>query len=106
MESLKSLVRTFVLDRERKTFSVSDRVEFSRPTAFEEAYTTFRGEEFGEVSVDVAVAAGGATLESAEHIDNPNRISPDRHSVKFASPVVAAEISFTFRAMPGKDCRK
>ena len=101
--SLKSLVRTFVLDRESKSFTVTDRVEFSEPTEYEEAYTTFNGKKFGGVSVDVAVKTGGETVESAEHIDNPNRISPDRHSVKFASPVASAEISFTFIAKPRKD---
>ena len=101
-KSLKSLVRTFVFDRAEKSFTVTDRAEFSEPTSFEEAYTTFRGDEFGDVDVAVAVKAGGETVQSVEHIDNPGRMSPDRHSVRFASPVDTAEISFTFRARPGK----
>ena len=98
VKSLKTLVRTFSFDRKAKTFTVSDRVEFSQPTDFEEAYTTFEGGKFGKAHVDVAVTAGGETVHAVEHIDNPGRISPDRHSVRFASPVDKAEISLTFRA--------
>ena len=103
VKTLKSLVRTFAFDRKDKSFVVTDRAEFSEPTAFEEAYITFEGSKFGEVSVDVAVAAGGETVQSVERIDNPGRISPDRHSVRFEAPVTEAEISLTFRAKPGKD---
>ena len=106
VRSLKTLVRTFSFDRKAKTFTVTDSVEFSEPTDFEEAYTTFRGGKFGEALVDVAVAAGGETVHAVEHIDNPNRISPDRHSVRFASPVTKAEISFAFKAKPRKDRKK
>ena len=97
VKSLKLLVRTFVFDREAKTFTVSDRVEFSEPTDFEEVYTTFKGVRFGEAIVDVAVSAGGETVQAVEHIDNPDRLSPDRHSVRFAAPVTEAEVSISFR---------
>ena len=106
VKSLKSLVRTFVFDRARKSFTVTDSAEFSEPTAFEEAYTTFRGKRFGEVSVDVEVKTGGEVVQSSEHIDNPNRISPERHSVRFASPVTSAEISLTFTAKTKKGQEK
>ena len=106
VKSLKTLVRTFSFDRVAKTFTVSDRVEFSEPADFEEAYNTFKGGKFGEALVDVAVAAGGETVRAVEHIDNPGRTSPDRHSVRFASPVTKAEISFTFKVNPRKDKKK
>ena len=97
VKSLKSLVRTFVFDRVAKTFRVTDRVEFTSPTEFEEAYTTFDGRKFGKVDVAVAVAAGGEVVRSSERVDNPERISPVRHAVRFAAPVAAAEITFTFK---------
>ena len=106
VKSLKSLVRTFVFDREKKTFTVSDSVEFSEPTDFEEVYTTFEGGKFGEALVDVAVTAGGETVHAVEHVENPGRISPERHSVRFASPVAKASISLTFRVKTGKDKKK
>ena len=106
VKSLKSLIRKFVFDRKKKSFMVVDAVEFSEPTAFEEVYTTFKGKKFGEVLVDVASKGGGETVQSVEHIDNPGRISPERHSVRFASPVASAEISFTFTAKPRKDKKK
>ena len=99
-------MRTFSLDRTAKTFTVTDRVEFSEPTDFEETYNTFKGGKFGEALVDVAVAAGGETVYAVEHIDNPGRTSPDRQSVRCASPVTKAEISFTFKAKPRKDKKK
>ena len=98
VKTLKALTRTFVFDRAAKTFSVTDKVSFSSPTAFEEVYTTFAGEKFGKV--EVAVKASGRTVQACEHVDNPNRISPDRHSVRFEAPVTEAEITLTFRAQP------
>ena len=98
VKALKSLVRTFVFDRAAKTFTVTDKVAFSEPTSFEEAYTTFEGEKFGRVAVAVTVRKGGKTTSSVEHIDNPERISPDRHAVRFVRPVTEAEVEFVFRA--------
>ena len=106
VKTLKSLVRQFTFNRKTRTFVVFDRVEFSEPTAFEEVYTTFKGDKFGEVSVDVASKGGGETVQSVEHIDNPGRISPERHSVRFASPVTSAEVTFNFKAKPRKDKEK
>ena len=100
VKSLKTLVRTFLFDREAKTFTVSDRVEFSEPTDFEVAYNTFSGKKFGEVLVDVVAAADAEVVHELEHIDNPGLVSPERHSVRFASPVIKAEISLIFRAKP------
>ena len=96
VKTLKSLTRTFVFDRTAKTFAVTDKVAFSSPTAFEEVYTTFEGEKFGKVTVDVK--ASDRTVQARDHVDNPNRISPDRHAVRFEKPVTEAEITLTFRA--------
>ena len=98
VKSLVSLVRTFVFDRVNDTFSVTDRVEFSEPSAFADVYTTFEGEEFGEVDVDVIVTKGGETRTSKEHIANPGRIEPERHLVEFVKPVTEAEMTFRFKA--------
>ena len=99
MDRFAPPTRTFVFDRTAKTFSVTDKVAFSSPSAFEEVYTTFEGEKFGKV--DVAVKASGRTLQACEHVDNPNRISPERHAVRFETPVTEAEITLTFRAQHG-----
>lgn len=93
---LLSLVRTFRFDRAKKTFSVTDAVKFSKPSAFEEVYTTFAGEKFGTPVVSVSVSKGGRTVRSSEHISNPGRIEPTRHSLAFESPVTEAEITLTF----------
>lgn len=98
VKSLVSLVRTFVFDRVNDTFSVTDRVEFSEPSAFADVYTTFKGEKFGEVDVDVIVTKGGETRTSKEHIANPDRIEPERHLVEFVKPVTEAEVTFRFKA--------
>ena len=98
VKSLVSLVRTFVFDRVNDTFSVTDRVEFSEPSAFADVYTTFEGEAFGEVDVDVIVTKGGETRTSKEHIANPGRIEPERHLVEFVKPVTEAEVTFRFKA--------
>jgi len=103
VESLVSLVRTFVFDRKGKSFTVSDKAVFSSPTDFEEAYTTFEGEKFGKAAVEVSVAKGGDVVRSVERVDNPERVSPYRHSVRFVAPVTEAEVSLTFRALPGKE---
>ena len=106
VKSLKSLIRKFTFNRKTKAFVVFDCVEFSEPTDFEEAYTTFKGAKFGEVSVVVVSKGGGDMVQSVEHIDNPGRISPERHSVRFASPVTSVEITFNFKAKPRKDKKK
>ena len=106
VKSLKSLIRKFTFNRKTKAFVVFDSVEFSEPTAFEEVYTTFEGDKFGEVAVDVVSKGGGNMVRSVEHIDNPGRISPERHSVRFAAPVTSVEITFNFKAKPRKDKEK
>ena len=93
---LLSLVRTFRFDRAKKAFSVTDSVKFSKPSAFEEVYTTFAGEKFGTPVVSVSVSKGGRTVRSSEHISNPGKIEPTRHSLAFESPVTEAEITLTF----------
>ena len=95
-ETLKSIVRTCTFDRKAKTFAVRDRVEFTAPTEFEDAYTTFEGEDFGNVGVKVNVVEGGATETRVEKIPNGRYPSPVRHGIKFSKPVLAAEIEMVF----------
>lgn len=95
---LVSLVRTFRFDRAKKTFSVTDAVKFSKPSAFEEVYTTFVGKQFGTPEVSVAVSKGGNVVRRSENISNPGAIEPIRHVLAFEHPVTEAEITLTFTA--------
>ena len=107
--ALKSLTRTFAYDRMAKTFTVTDRVEFSEPTAFESPFNTYLKESnpTGRVNNGVAnvnwnvrpsiAVTGGAYELVEEDIPNPNRLAPHRVAVRFTQPVRAAEVSMTYR---------
>ena len=109
--TLKSLRRTFVYDRAAKTFTVTDKVAFTEPTAFESPYNTFLVAENpsggavnnGKVKIAWGVrpevsAKGGAYELVEEAVANPNRIAPHRVAVRFKSPVKEAEVCVTYRA--------
>ena len=101
--SLKSLTRAFVYDRAAKRFTVTDRVLFTEPTAFESAYNTFleaanakRG-SWIEWNVRPEVSVSGGDFETVEEdIANPNRIAPHRVGIRLKAPVTSAEISFAY----------
>ena len=103
--TLKSLVRTFAYDRTAKTFTVTDKVVFAQPTAFESPFNTYleaanpshKGKIEWNVRPEVA-AAGGAYELVEEDVANPGRIAPRRVAVRFAAPVSEAEVVFTYRA--------
>ena len=110
--ALKSLVRTFAYDRAARTFVVTDKVEFSEPTAFESPFNTFLKEAnprcaVNNGSVKIAwnvrpeiAAQGGAYEIVEEDVANPNRISPRRVAVRFKEPVLSAEVSMTYALTP------
>ena len=104
--TLQCLTRTFAYDRKAKTFTVTDRVSFSEPTAFESPFNTYletanasrRNAKIGwNVRPEIAVK-GGAYKLVEEDIPNPNRIAPHRVSVRLTQPVSSASIVQTYRA--------
>ena len=108
--ALKSLVRTFAYDRAARSFTVTDKVEFSEPTSFESPFNTYlenanptckvnngRVRIGWNVRPEIAVK-GGAYELAEEDIPNPNRLAPHRVAVRFREPVRSAEVSLTYRA--------
>jgi len=113
---LCSLIRTFVYDRAAKSVTVSDTVTFEGEGTFsvpliaagtlttagtQDLYTlsVAKNEKTRQpISAKVEVSTGGLayTLES-EHIDNPSRLSPERHAFTLTKPVKTATVSVTFR---------
>ena len=107
--TLKRLARTFAYDRKAKTFTVTDKVEFTEPTAFESPFNTYLAEanpscrvNSGQVKIGWNVrpeitVKGGAYELVEEDIENPRRISPHRVAVQFKNPVRSAEVTMTYR---------
>ena len=106
---LEFLVRTFVYDRPAKTFTVTDKVSFRKPTAFESAFNTYlerdnptNGIGNGKIAIGWDVrpeisVKGGAYELVEEDVPNPDRLAPHRVAVRFKDPVVTAEVAFVFR---------
>jgi hypothetical protein len=109
--SLRSLRRTVVFNRERCTFTVTDKAEFSSPTTFEVPVITYREwtkdekkmfftfkKTDGVRRMKLAVSASAPLVFTSEKIENPGRIPPERMSFAFERPVSGAEITMTFSA--------
>lgn len=109
--ALKSLRRTIVFDREHCTFTVTDKAEFTEPTAFEVPVITYREwtkDEKGMLfsfkktsgfrKMKLAVSASAPVKFSSEKIENPGRQSPERLSFVFEKPVTTAAITMTYFA--------
>jgi hypothetical protein len=109
--ALKSLVRTMVFSRATNTVTITDKVAFSEPTAFEVPVITYRDcEKVGEstsfvfrkpsgkrtMSLDVTASAPiGFT---SEEVENPGRPSPRRLLFTFAEPVIEGTLTTAFKA--------
>ena len=105
--TLKSLVRTMTFDRANSSITITDRVAFSEPTAFEVPVITYRewtaNDDFTEFSfkkqpktyrrLNMAVQASAPVTFSKELIENPGHASPQRLAFTFKEPV--AEATFT-----------
>ena len=115
---VKSLVRTFVYDRVKKTVSVTDKVEFVSPATFSVPILTAGtlaadgadryvlsvpfGKKDETLSASVAISVEGSAWKIEEdHIDNPGRISPNRYAITLTKPVQSAEVTVTY-ALPVK----
>lgn len=112
--TLEKLTRTFVFDRKRLTFTVTDRVRFTKPSAFESPIVTYAevvaDYDPGHLTlvtqalrpkarpIDVKVSAtGGEWAWRTELLENPRTESAKRLAAAFTKPVTEAELSFTFR---------
>jgi hypothetical protein len=98
VKHLVSLVRTFEFDRKNKEFRVTDCVKFSKPSKFQDVYTTFEGKKFAKPNVSIIVKKGGEIVESSEFIKNPNRVEPTRHVITFNNLVTEAELTLVFKS--------
>ena len=108
VDALVSLKRTFVFDREARSLTVRDEVEFSLPQSFETALVSYDKLEFpsadrivasdenGSVTAQVT-AVGGELKVSVGEIDNPGAVNPKRVALAFAEPVLKAAITVVFR---------
>ena len=109
--SLTSLQRTVVHDRTRREVTVTDRVRFRTPQAFETPIVTYCAVKDGETAggfvlegeagrrVAVSVEAStGAWLFVDETLDNPGRKSFLRRAVRFDVPVAEASVTVRYRA--------
>ena len=108
--TLKSLTRTFVFDREKNVFSVTDRVTFTEPSAFEVPVITYRdwtkdaastvfqfskGKNWGrKLKMDVVSSAPVSFRE--EKVENPHRPDVTRLAFTFAEPVTTATFSTVY----------
>ena len=107
MPALKSLVRTMTFDRANVTITITDRVAFSEPTAFEVPVITYRewtaNDDFTEFTfkkqpktyrrMKMAVQSSAPVAFTKELIENPGHPSPQRLAFTFKEPV--AEATFT-----------
>ena len=105
--ALKSLVRTMTFDRANASITITDRVAFSEPTAFEVPVITYRewtaNDDFTEFSfkkqpktyrrLKMAVQASAPVAFRDEKIENPNKPDVTRLAFTFKEPV--AEATFT-----------
>ena len=105
--ALKSLVRTMTFDRANVTITITDRVAFSEPTAFEVPVITYRdwtaNDDFTEFTfkkqpktyrrMKMAVQSSAPVAFTKELIENPGHPSPQRLAFTFKEPV--AEATFT-----------
>ena len=107
--ALKLLVRTMTFNRKAKTVTISDKVSFSEPTAFEVPVITYR--EFEKVSdtmrfkfrktsgyrtMSLDVTASAPIEYNMEEVDNPGRPSPRRLAFTFANPILEGILTTTF----------
>ena len=106
---LKSLVRTLVFDRRKGTATITDKVSFAKPTAFEVPVITYRdwkkaadGMSFtfkkpsGKRTMKLDVKASSPIVFNEEAIENPGRPSPKRLAFAFKSPVMKGSVTATF----------
>ena len=112
--SLESLTRRVVFDRLRGEITVTDEAKFSKPSAFEVPFITYRDWKKSEDGAFVfAHPDGGRALKMSvsssapvvlrdERLENPGRPDVRRLGFSFANLVSEATISMTF-SIEGKN---
>ncbi len=108
--ALKSLVRTMVFSRATNTVTITDKVAFSEPTAFEVPVITYRdcekaGESTsfvfrkpsGKRTMSLDVTASAPIGFTSEEVENPGKPSPRRLLFSFAEPVLEGSLTTAFR---------
>ena len=108
--ALKSLVRTMVFSRATNTVTITDKVAFSEPTAFEVPVITYRdyekvGESMsfvfrkpsGKRTMSLDVTASAPIGFTSEEVENPGKPSPRRLLFSFAEPVLEGSLTTAFR---------
>ena len=110
--ALKSLVRTMTFDRANSSITITDRVAFSEPTAFEVPVVTYRewkaNDDFTEFQfkkqpktyrrLNMAVQSSAPVAFKDEKIENPNKPDVTRLAFTFKEPVVEATFTTVFSA--------
>ena len=108
--ALKSLVRTMTFDRRNVRITITDKVSFSTPTAFEVPVVTYRewtaNDDFTEFlfrkspethrRMKMTVKASAPVTFTKELIDNPGKPSPQRLAFKFKEPVTEATFTTVY----------
>ena len=108
--ALKSLVRTMVFNRAKNTVTITDKVAFGEPTAFEVPVVTYRDYEkggdgmnfsfkkpSGRRTMSLNVSATAPISFSQEEVENPGRPSPRRLLFSFEKPVLEGSVTAVFR---------
>ena len=112
---VKSAVRTFIYDRQKKTFSIVDHIRFKMPGKVSVPILTFgcvepkEGAEKGayrlkandndvvrECDVSIYVKGADWRLSDGKRIDNPNHRSPMRYAILIDGAVKEVEIGVAF----------
>ena len=108
--ALKSLVRTMTFDRVNAAITITDRVAFSEPTAFEVPVITYRewtaNDDFSVFSfkkqpktyrrLKMEVKSSAPVSFTKELIENPGRASPQRLAFAFKEPVTEATFTTVY----------
>ena len=107
VQGLEKLVRTFVFDREKTCVTVTDHVEFSRPSTFVSPIVSrVPVLDLGErrwllngrwSALEAEVTASVPVEFSREVIPNPERVEPVRISVETTEPVLRCDVTVRFR---------
>lgn len=109
---LKSLVRTAFFNRSELEVTVTDKVVFTEPSAFETPIVTFcdvvadysqsrltlRGRR-GKVGVNVSAGKDIRWQWKTELIPNPTLVAPKRLAVALKDKVLEAEIAITYKVL-------
>jgi hypothetical protein len=115
LPSLEHLTRTVVFDRRFCSVTITDRVGFAKPEAFDDPIITYCDVQTvapgsivlvdpkGDGRIECAAkATGGEWSMKTDIISNPGKSSPRRVAVEMSAPVMEAEVVWRFAPMKGE----